>query len=60
VAVDAFIKGELAFTSIVQIVAAVAAQLDFLGDSHVRDISDVSAIEQDARQVARSLVLESR
>lgn len=60
VAVNAFIRGELAFTSIVQIVAAVAAQLDFTGDSQIRDISDVSAIEQDARQVARSLVLESR
>jgi len=60
VAVDAFIKGELDFTAIVEIVAATTLQLDSIGDSQVRDISDVSAIEQDARQVARSLILESK
>ena len=60
VAVEAFINGELAFTSIVQIVAAVAAKLDSLGDSQPRDISDVSAVEQDAREIARTLVVESK
>ena len=60
VAVEAFMRGELNFTAIVQIVAATAARLDSLADSQVRDISDVSAIEQDARQVARSLILESK
>jgi len=60
VAVDAFIKGELDFTAIVEIVAATTLQLDSIGDSQVRDISDVSAIEQDARQVARSLIVESK
>jgi 1-deoxy-D-xylulose-5-phosphate reductoisomerase len=60
VAVEAFMNGELAFTSIVQIVAAVATKLDSLGDSHPRDISDVSAVEQDARQIARALVVESK
>ena len=44
VAVDAFIKGELDFTAIVEIVAATTLQLDSIGDSQVRDISDVSAI----------------
>ena len=60
VAVGAFMRGELDFTAIVQVVAATAARLDSLADSQVRDISDVSAIEQDARQVARSLILESK
>lgn len=60
VAVGAFMKGEIGFISIVEIVAEVTTQLDFVADSQVRDISDVSAIEQDARQVAHSLVLEKR
>jgi 1-deoxy-D-xylulose-5-phosphate reductoisomerase len=60
VAVAAFMNGEIPFTSIVRIVAEVAHRLDSLGDSQIRDISDVSAIEQDARQVARSLVLENK
>ena len=60
VAVGAFMRGELDFTAIVEVVAATATRLDSLGDSQVRDISDVSAIEQDARQVAQSLVVESK
>ncbi len=60
VAVAAFMDGELDFMAIVEIVAATTLHLDSLGDSQVRDISDVSAIEQDARQVARSLILESK
>ena len=49
-------RGELAFTSIVEVVAKTAAQLDSIANSKVRDLSDVSAIEEDARQVAGLLV----
>ena len=56
VAVAAFMRGELAFTSIVEVVAKTAAQLDSIANSKVRDLSDVSAIEEDARQVAGLLV----
>jgi 1-deoxy-D-xylulose-5-phosphate reductoisomerase len=60
VAVDAFIRGELQFISIVKIVEQTAKILDFVGDSVIRDLSDVTAIEENARQVARSLVLENK
>jgi len=56
VAVAAFMSGELAFTSIVEVVAETAARLDSIANSKVRDLSDVSAIEDDARQVAGLLV----
>ena len=60
VAVAAFIKQELAFTEIVAIVAKTAEKLDSLANSQIRDISDVTAIEDDARTIARSLVLENK
>ncbi len=60
VAVVAFMKGNLEFTSIVKIVAATIAKLDSIADSEIRDISDVSAIEEDARTVANALVVESK
>ena len=60
VAVDAFMKQELAFTEIVAIVAKTAEKLDSLANSQIRDISDVTAIEDDARTIARSLVLENK
>jgi 1-deoxy-D-xylulose-5-phosphate reductoisomerase len=56
VAVAAFMRGELQFTSIVEIVAKTASQLDSIANSKVRDLSDVSAIEDDARRVAGLLV----
>ena len=56
VAVGAFMRGELAFSSIVEVVAETAAKLDSIANSKVRDLSDVSAIEEDARQVAGLLV----
>ena len=56
VAVAAFMSGALDFTAIVEVVAKVAAKLDSIANSKVRDLSDVSAIEQDARQVAGLLV----
>ena len=60
VAVAAFMNQELAFSEIVAIVAKTAEKLDSLSNSQVRDISDVTAIEEDARTVARSLVLEKK
>ncbi len=60
VAVAAFMNQELAFSEIVAIVAESVESLDSLANSQVRDISDVTAIEDDARRVARSLVLENR
>ena len=60
VAVAAFMNGEIAFTSIVEIVAATAVKLESLSSSKVRDLVDVSAIEDDARRVAGLLVLEKK
>ena len=60
VAVEAFIKEELGFTSIVEIVEQTLAKLAHYSTSQLRDISDVTAIEDDARTVARSLILEHR
>lgn len=60
VAVAAFMSGEIAFTSIVEIVAATAAKLESLACCAMRDMADVSAIEDDARRVAGSLVVEKK
>ncbi len=60
VAVASFMSGEIPFTSIIEVVAGTAAKLEALSGSIMRDLVDVSAIEEDARQVARSLVLEKR
>ena len=53
-------KGELAFTSIVEIVAQTANKLESLSQTSARDLSDVSAIEEDARRVAGLLVAEKK
>ena len=58
VAVEAFINGEIEFTGIVEIVTRTTSLLDSIGDNVIRDLSDVSVIENDARQLALSLVLE--
>ncbi len=60
VAVTAFMNGELEFSAIVEIVAATTAKLDSIANSAIRNLSDVSAIENDARIVANSLVLEKK
>ena len=60
VAVEAFVEGNLEFTGIVKIVALATAKLDSMGDSQIRDIADVTGVEQDARKVARSLVAENK
>lgn len=49
VAVDAFLKGSLAFSSIVNIVGAIVSDFDTGGTVVLRDLDDVSAIEDDAR-----------
>ena len=56
VAVDAFLKGSIAFTSIME---CVEQSVQKLGGSHpgsIRDLSDVSAIEHDARTVAHEVL----
>ncbi len=60
VAVGAFISGKIEFSNIIKIVAKTTEVLDSLGDNQLRDLQDVSAIEDDARQVAKSLVVESK
>jgi len=60
VAVAAFMNGDLEFSAIVEIVAATTAKLDSIADSTMRDLSDVSAIEEDARTVAQALVVEKK
>lgn len=59
VAVDAFIQGLLPFVDIVEIIAKVASKLDSMGDHVPRDYMDVSAIEDDARTLARRFISES-
>jgi 1-deoxy-D-xylulose-5-phosphate reductoisomerase len=59
IAVDAFIKGLLPFVDIVEIVAKVANKLDAIGGHAPRDYADVSAIEDDARTLARTFISES-
>ena len=49
VAVDAFLAGSLAFSSIVNIVGAIVSDFDTGGTVVLRDLDDVSAIEDDAR-----------
>jgi 1-deoxy-D-xylulose-5-phosphate reductoisomerase len=56
VAVEAFMKNKIPFTSIIDIVAKSAAKLSSSASSVIRDISDVSAVEEDARQVAREFI----
>jgi len=49
VAVDAFLAGSLAFSSIVSVVGAVVSDFDNGAAVVLRDLADVSAIEDDAR-----------
>ncbi|MEY5018686.1 MAG: hypothetical protein RJB54_604, partial [Actinomycetota bacterium] len=53
VAVAAFMKEEIPFTAIVDTIEATVTKLGGNAISVVRDISDVSAIEKDARRVAQ-------
>lgn len=55
-AVGAFVEGRIAFTRIVEIVEAVVMKLGGGALSPLRDISDVTAIEHDARVLATELI----
>jgi 1-deoxy-D-xylulose-5-phosphate reductoisomerase len=48
-AVAAFLKGQIKFTEIIEIVDAVLQQLAGDAPATLSDIADVSAIEEDAR-----------
>ena len=53
VAVDAFIADKIAFTSIVPLVEAVVTKSEKSASSTLRELADVSAIEDDARALAQ-------
>jgi 1-deoxy-D-xylulose-5-phosphate reductoisomerase len=56
VAVQAFVDGLITFTDIVSVVSASVDALRSSAASTLRDLSDVSAIEEDARRTAQELV----
>lgn len=58
-AVGAFVEGRIAFTQIVEIIEAVVVQLGGGAISPLRDLSDVTAIEHDARVLANQLIGKS-
>jgi 1-deoxy-D-xylulose-5-phosphate reductoisomerase len=49
VAVEAFIQGKLSFKAIVEVVSAVVQEMEEDSPKTLRDLADVSAIEDDAR-----------
>ncbi len=55
-AVDAFIKGKLGFTAIVEIVEEVVQKLGAKSSGALRDLKDVSTLEQDARRTAIDVI----
>jgi 1-deoxy-D-xylulose-5-phosphate reductoisomerase len=56
VAVQAFVDGRIGFTKIVQTVEAVINSLRATGADPLRDLADVTAIEDDARRTAHELL----
>jgi 1-deoxy-D-xylulose-5-phosphate reductoisomerase len=56
VAVDAFLDSHIGYSEIIDIVDAVVQQLSPSAVSPLRDLADVSAIEDDARLVAREKI----
>jgi 1-deoxy-D-xylulose-5-phosphate reductoisomerase len=52
VAVQAFIDGKVSFTSTIEIVSSTVEQMRDVAGNKLRDLSDVSAIEEDARSIA--------
>jgi 1-deoxy-D-xylulose-5-phosphate reductoisomerase len=56
VAVQAFVDGQIQFTEIVKTVAAVVEKLRSSVNGTLRDLADVSAIEDDARRTAHELL----
>ena len=58
VAVDAFLAGKIKFTAIIEIVEQVVQAHGSNTPTTIRDIADVSALEQSARSKADSLIKE--
>ena len=56
VAVQAFVDGEIKFTEIVKTVSSVVDALRDSVSATLRDLADVSAVEEDARRTARELL----
>ena len=56
VAVAAFIAGQIAFTSIIETVDEVVQKMGTQSTNALRDLSDVSAIEEDARRIAHEVL----
>jgi 1-deoxy-D-xylulose-5-phosphate reductoisomerase len=56
VAVEAFRRGSISFTSIMECVEQSVLKLGASNPSAIRDLSDVSAIEHDAHTVAREVL----
>jgi len=56
VAVAAFLDSHIGYTAIIDTVDAVVQQLSPIADSALRDLADVSAIEDDARRVAHEVI----
>jgi 1-deoxy-D-xylulose-5-phosphate reductoisomerase len=52
VAVQAFIERKVSFTSIIEIVSSTVEQMRDVAGNKLRDLSDVSAIEENARSIA--------
>jgi 1-deoxy-D-xylulose-5-phosphate reductoisomerase len=59
VAVEAFLKKLIPFTAIVKTVETVIGRLASSAPDRVRDINDVTAIENDARRVAQEALPKS-
>ena len=56
VAVQAFIDGAIGFTSIIELVTKAVDALESESKSSLRDLADVSAVEDTARRTARELL----
>jgi 1-deoxy-D-xylulose-5-phosphate reductoisomerase len=56
VCVAAFIEEKIGFTSIIETVEEVVQTLGSKSAGVLRDLSDVSAIENDARKIAHELI----
>jgi 1-deoxy-D-xylulose-5-phosphate reductoisomerase len=58
VAVAAFLAGQIKFTAIIDIVEAVVQSFGSNTPTTIRDVSDVSGVEQSARSKAGELIKE--
>jgi 1-deoxy-D-xylulose-5-phosphate reductoisomerase len=56
IAVASFIAGQLSFNQIISTVAAIVARFEGSSAPTLRDLSDVSAIEEDARTATQLLI----